>query len=94
MRQNLLIPLYLFEPPFKSLSAYAKLLYGLILMEYTDNPKVDKNGRKYVEYSRTRIKEDLNVANDKARDILNELEKAGLIEKEAITGKNARIYPT
>lgn len=92
MERNLLIPSFLFDEPFRYMSASAKILYGLLLIESAEHQKMDENGRGYVEYSRSKIKKALNVANDKARDILNELENADLIKREALIGKNARIY--
>ena len=92
MKRTVTIPSFLFDEPFRGMSAYAKLLYGLLLLEVAEHSKTDDKGERYVEYSRKKIKDALNVANDKARDILCELEAAALIKREALTGKNARIY--
>lgn len=92
MKRNVLIPADLFEGRYKMMSSHAKILYGLLLIESSESFFVDEDGKRYIEFSRRQIKEALNVANDKAREILNELEEADLIRREAVTGKNARIY--
>ena len=92
MKRNVLIPAYLFEGRYKKMSSHAKLLYGLLLIESYERSMVDEDGKRYIYFLRSQVKEALNVANDKAREILTELEEAALIRRETVTGKNARIY--
>ncbi len=82
---------------FKSISAEAKLLYGLCLDRMTISQKngwVDKSGRVYIIYTIEEIMEALNCGNKKAIQLLTELEtKADLVlRKKQGLGKPNLIY--
>lgn len=92
------IPKLLFQDErYKSISAEAKTLYGILLdrMELSlRNGWLDANGRVYIIFTVEEIMASLGCANKKAVSLLNELEqKAGLIErKRQGLGKPNLIY--
>lgn len=81
------VPFFLLQrEEYKSLSADAILLYALLLNRtyLSDrNPELfsDESGEIYVIFTIDEIQETLGCANKKAVRLLNNLEKAGLIEK-------------
>lgn len=82
---------------FKSISAEAKLLYGLCLDRMTISQKngwIDESGRVYIIYTIEEIMEALNCGNKKAIQLLTELEtKADLVlRKKQGLGKPNLIY--
>ena len=82
---------------FKSVSAEAKLLYGLMLDRMglsSKNGWLDECNRVYIVYTIDEIIEDIGCARQKASKLLEELENvAGLIErKRQGLGKPNIIY--
>ncbi len=92
------IPKVLFtDERFKSISAEAKILYGLLLDRMSLSAKngwLDKDGRVYIIYTVDDIMEALGCATQKAMKLLCELEtKSELIErKRQGLGKPNLIY--
>ena len=92
------IPKVLFtEERFRSITAEAKILYGLLLDRMSlsaRNGWLDKEGRVYIIYTVEDIMEALGCATQKAAKLLAELEnKGGLIErKRQGLGKPNLIY--
>ncbi len=92
------IPKVLFtDERFKSISAEAKILYGLLLDRMNLSAKngwLDKDGRVYIIYTVDDIMEALGCATQKAMKLLSELEtKSELIErKRQGLGKPNLIY--
>lgn len=81
------IPKVLFTAPqFKSISAEAKILYGLLLDRMSlsaRNGWMDELGRVYIIYTVEEIMDALGCADQKALKLLSELEKkCGLIERK------------
>lgn len=82
---------------YKSLSNDAILLYGILLDRFTLsalNNIRDKDGRVYVMASLESITKILNIGKDKARNIINSLDKLDLIKIEKMGGfnKSRRLY--
>lgn len=81
------IPKVLFQDPrYNSISAEAKLLYGLLkdrsaLSMSNGDQWIDNNGNVFVYYTHAELMERLNCGSDKARNIMRELENVGLIER-------------
>ncbi len=92
------IPKVLFtDERFKTISAEAKILYGLLLDRMSLSAKngwLDKDGRVYIIYTVDDIMEALGCATQKAMKLLSELETKGeLIErKRQGLGKPNLIY--
>ena len=92
------IPKLLFtDERFKSISAEAKILYGLLLDRMSLSAKngwLDQDGKVYIIYTVEDIMEALGCATQKAMKLLTELEsKCGLIErKRQGLGKPNLIY--
>ena len=92
------IPKVLFtEERFKSISAEAKILYGLLLDRMSLSAKngwVDEKGRVYIIFSIEDVMASMGCANQKAGKLLYELEDKGrLIErKRQGLGKPNLIY--
>ena len=81
------IPKILFtDEQFKSVSAEAKILYGILLDRMSLSRKngwMDEDGRVYIIYTVDEVMEALGCAAQKAVKLLAELEsKAGLIERK------------
>ena len=81
------IPKVLFtEERFRSVSAEAKVLYGLLLDRMSLSAKngwLDQEGRVYIVYTVEDIMDALSCASQKAMKLLTELdEKCGLIERK------------
>ena len=83
-------------PRYKTLSAEAKILYGLLLDRMDLSVKkrwLDEHGRVYLYYTIASIQADLCCCKEKACKLLRELEVAGLIEKKRQgRGSPSRIY--
>ena len=81
---------------FKSVSIDAKLLYGLLLdrMSLSErNGWRDAQGRVFIFYTIKAVCEDLGCCRGKVCRLLDELEKADLIERKRLgQGKPSRIY--
>ena len=79
------IPKVLFtEEMFETLSAEAKILYGLLLDRISlsrDHGWIDTGGRVYVYFKIKAVKNALHCGNSKACRLLQELEDFGLIER-------------
>lgn len=92
------IPKLLFtDERFKTISAEAKILYGLLLDRMSLSAKngwLDQEGKVYIIYTVDDIMEALGCASQKAMKLLSELEsKCGLIErKRQGLGKPNLIY--
>ena len=91
------IPKLLFtDPRFSSLSAEAKTLYGILLdrMDLSmKNGWLDKQKRVYLFFTVQEIQESLGCGKNKAIQLMQELEKAGLIErKRQGMGKPSFVY--
>lgn len=70
---------------FSDLSLPAKVLYGLLLDRMSLSMKnrwFDSENRVYIIYQIADIQEDLGISKKKAIDLLNTLEKFGLVEKK------------
>ena len=92
------VPTVLFsDEHFKSMSAEAKILYGILLKRMDLSAKngwLDDKGRVYIICTLEEIMETLNCGNQKAVKLMEELEsKSGLIErKRQGLGKPNLIY--
>ena len=70
---------------FAELSADAKLLYAFFLDRVSlsiKNGWIDDKGRVFIYYSVKRVCKDLNCGTQKACKLLDELEKAGALERK------------
>lgn len=70
---------------FAELSADAKLLYAFFLGRVSlsiKNGWIDDKGRVFIYYSVKRVCKDLNCGTQKACKLLDELEKAGVLERK------------
>lgn len=56
------------------------------------NDWVDEKGRHYIYYSLASLSRDLGVSETTVRKVLDELEKKGLLRREARPGKASRLY--
>ena len=73
------------DPQYRSVSADAKLLYGLLLDRMDLSVMkgwLDEHGRVFLFYTIESIQTDLCCCKEKACKLLRELERAGLIEKK------------
>ena len=91
------IPKVLFaDPAYKDLSTGAKLLYSLMLdrvMLSTLNEWKDKKGRIFIYFTIKEIMREIECCRQTAVNLLDELEKADLIErKKQGMGRPNRIY--
>ena len=91
------IPKALFqEQRFQSLSTDAKTLYGILLDRMSlsvKNEWFDKKGRVFIIFTIEDVKRTLRCADNKATQLLRELEKFGLIErKRRGQGKPCLVY--
>lgn len=81
---------------FAELSADAKLLYAFFLDRVSlsiKNGWIDDKGRVFIYYSVKRVCKDLNCGTQKACKLLDELEKAGALErKRQGPGKPNKLY--
>ena len=81
---------------FAELSADAKLLYSFFLDRVSlsiKNGWIDDKGRVFIYYSVKSVCEDLNCGTQKACKLLDELEKAGALErKRQGLGKPNKLY--
>lgn len=79
------IPKELFtNQKFKSISAEAKILYGLLLDRNSlsrENGWFDNQGYVYIYFSREEVMEMLNIARPKASSLFKELREVELIEE-------------
>ena len=87
------------NPVFSGLSCEAKLLYPILLNRSSLSQKniqdfSDEENKVYVVFTINEICETIGCKADKARSILNELEKVGpgLIMRKKTPGKADRIY--
>lgn len=74
------------DKEFASLTIQAKMLYGLLLDRMgiaLKNKWIDQENRVYVIYPISDIQCDLNISKKKAIECMSELEKKGLLEKQA-----------
>lgn len=81
------IPKALFtDERFKSISAEAKILYGILLDRMSLSRKngwLDEQGRVFIIFTLDEVMEAIGCADQKATKLLNELDsKAGLIERK------------
>ena len=79
------MPKALFAENYKSLSAEAKLLYGLMLdrMQLSAiNGWCDKNGEVFIFYTIAETSEVLGCGHDKATRLQRELEKYNLLRRK------------
>ena len=86
------IPKVLFtEERFRSVSAEAKVLYGLLLDRMSlscKNGWLDKEGRVYIIFTIGEVMTALGCADQKAGKLLHELEsKCRLIERKPVVGQ-------
>ena len=91
------IPKVLFSDPlYKDLSTGAKILYSLMLDRVvlsTLNEWKDKRGRVFVYFTIKEIMREIECCRQTAVNLLDELEKADLIErKKQGMGRPNRIY--
>ena len=88
VRQNTPLPPFLPLPKFIlrcEISLNAKLLYGFLLNRTTLSQKnswVNENGYVYIIYTIRQMAEDLDRSERTVKNALNELEGAGLIQRE------------
>lgn len=88
------LPKALFSDPYKTLSAGAKICYGLLLdragLSYKNNWKVD--GSYYLYFTLESLRSMLNCSLGRCTRCYRELESAGLVRrKKQGQGKPARI---
>lgn len=91
------IPKVLFtDARFQRISTEGKVLYGLLLDRVSlsrDNGWIDEEGRVYIIFTLTSIREAMNCSEKSAIKYLSELEEFGLIERiKQGLGKPALIY--
>ena len=91
------IPKVLFtDARFQGISTEGKVLYGLLLDRVSlsrDNGWIDEEGRVYIIFTLTSIREAMNCSEKSAIKYLSELEEFGLIERiKQGLGKPALIY--
>lgn len=88
----------IYNDEYTSLSAKAKLLYGLILDRMNLSEKNgwrDSEGETYIHFSVSETKKFLKCGTTQAVRLLNELEDSGLIRKyKQGQGKTTKIYIT
>ena len=80
------------DPYFADLDNEAKLMYGLLLDRMSLSAKngwYDKERRVYIIYGQKKLMEAMHRGRNKVSDMLNALEKIGLIERE----KDKRYNP-
>ena len=80
------------DPYFEDLDNEAKLMYGLLLDRMSLSAKngwYDKERRVYIIYGQKKLMEAMHRGRNKVSDMLNALEKIGLIERE----KDKRYNP-
>ena len=73
------------DPYFEDLDNEAKLMYGLMLDRMSLSAKngwYDNQRRVYIIYGQKSLMKDLHRGRNKISDMLNALEKIGLIERE------------
>ena len=73
------------DPVFAGLSAYAKLLYSVLLDRMSLSSKngwFDEENRVYIVYPVTEAQEDLGIGKKKAIEVIAELVEFGLLEKK------------
>ncbi len=73
------------DPYFEDLDNEAKLMYGLLLDRMSLSAKngwYDNQRRVYIIYGQKKLMQDLHRGRNKVYDMLNALEKIGLIERE------------
>ena len=73
------------DPYFEDLDNEAKLMYGLLLDRMSLSVKngwYDNQRRVYIIYAQKKLMQDLHRGRNKVYDMLNALEKIGLIERE------------
>ena len=73
------------DPVFAGLSAYAKLLYSVLLDRMSLSSKngwFDEENRVYIVYPVTEAQEDLGIGKKKAMEVIAELVEFGLLEKK------------
>ena len=73
------------DPVFAGLSAYAKLLYSVLLDRMSLSSKngwFDEKNRVYIVYPVTEAQEDLGIGKKKAIEVIAELVEFGLLEKK------------
>ena len=79
------IPKVLFtDARFQGISTEGKVLYGLLLDRVSlsrDNGWIDEEGRVYIIFTLTSIRETMNCSEKSAIKYLSELEEFGLIEQ-------------
>lgn len=91
------IPKVLFiDNRFQNISTEGKVLYGLLLDRVSlsmENGWIDDEGRVYIIFTLTTIRQAMNCAEKSAIKYLTELEEFGLIERiRQGFGKPALIY--
>ena len=91
------IPKVLFtDNRFQNISTEGKVLYGLLLDRVSlsmENGWIDDEGRVYIIFTLTTIRQAMNCAEKSAIKYLTELEEFGLIERiRQVFGKPALIY--
>ena len=90
------MPKVLFTDKYKSLSAEAKLLYGLMLDRMhlsAINGWCDINGEVFIFYTIAETSEVLGCGHDKATRLQRELEKQNLLRRKYQgKGKPAKLY--
>lgn len=91
------IPMILiYDDAYRSMSAYAKILYSLILnrMHLSERNHWEDEQGVYIKYSTTEICEDLQCSDRSALKYRKELVDYGLIEVQVMgQGKESKIYP-
>ena len=73
------------DPAFVKLSAYAKLLYSVLLDRMSLSSKngwFDEENRVYIVYPVTEVQDDLGIGKKKAMEVIAELVEFGLLEKK------------
>jgi len=73
------------DPAFAGLSAYAKLLYSVLLDRMSLSSKngwFDEENRVYIVYPVTEAQTDLGIGKKKAMEVIAELVEFGLLEKK------------
>lgn len=73
------------DPTFAGLSAYAKLLYSVLLDRMSLSSKngwFDEENRVYIVYPVTEAQTDLGIGKKKAMEVIAELVEFGLLEKK------------
>ena len=74
------------EKIFSGMQSWSKITYGFLLdrmQQASGNEWIDEDGLVYVVYPLDEIRKDMGISRKQARDYMDELENAGLLERKS-----------